>query len=222
MLKNVFSRLAREIERSQRGKRRSHSPVYTAAQVELLEPRQVMTCIFTGQFNANGRIHDVTITLTNESSQDCTINAAAGGVAKFQVVILGPAGAFHAGDLDFLIGAVSTDIPNAGVVIVGGRPQITFNANDVPIAADSSVSLAVSVFRAGFGPLPVTSGGSQLNVELENDSTGPLIASITDIPTQLSTSVPEVLVTFDSAINESTFTASNVTLLRNGMEVFGL
>ena len=43
MLKNVFSRWARGIERSQSGKRRGNSPVPVPMQVEQLEPRQLMT-----------------------------------------------------------------------------------------------------------------------------------------------------------------------------------
>ncbi|MFM9962986.1 MAG: hypothetical protein ACKV2Q_17395 [Planctomycetaceae bacterium] len=43
MLKNVFSRFAREIERRQTGKRRSHAPAPVPMQVEQLEPRQLMT-----------------------------------------------------------------------------------------------------------------------------------------------------------------------------------
>lgn len=43
MLKNVSSRWARGIERSQSGRRRINSPIPVPMQVEQLEPRQLMT-----------------------------------------------------------------------------------------------------------------------------------------------------------------------------------
>ena len=47
MLKNVFSRLAHEIERSKTCKRRGSAPLAASMQIEQLEPRQVMTGIVT-------------------------------------------------------------------------------------------------------------------------------------------------------------------------------
>lgn len=47
MLKNVFARLVRGIERSQSGRRRGHAPLAASMQIEQLEPRQVMTGIVT-------------------------------------------------------------------------------------------------------------------------------------------------------------------------------
>ena len=57
MLKKMFSRLARGIERSTSGKRRGNLQLPVASQIEQLEQRELLTNTVTANYTTPGGVH---------------------------------------------------------------------------------------------------------------------------------------------------------------------